>query len=378
MEKKSVIFERKFNSFDVFLNNDICDQTWKDFENDEAAYRQQLASRKVEYEKFICKGEYKQWVKVIHLVSSIFCDKEGQFKLKSYSDRPWKPKLVKFCKRVLLSLPRQRNLLKRTLSDTEIVQKQLTYVKESVQNYFSSQDLYQNNQNQEDRHVSKEKLTQLWKENQKKAIEIINNSGNWPKRIITIIDKSKTEVYYQNKYNIDELELKPILNEYPNNDIEVPDITPDEIGGITRKTLAEKKWGKDGVRYEDYKKNPAETSKEVSCIYNVVKRFKKAPRTWKHGLIRRNPKKNYNPDELTTLRHISLLPTIYKIFSKCLCHRIIPKVVGTAVNFWQRAYIKKRDRQELIFLMQTAIDDFKRISSHFRPPLWTLEMPLEV
>ena len=56
MEKKSVIFERKFDCFDVFLNSDICDQTWKDFENDEAAYRQQLASRKVEYGKFICKG----------------------------------------------------------------------------------------------------------------------------------------------------------------------------------------------------------------------------------------------------------------------------------------------------------------------------------
>ena len=83
MEKKSVIFERKFDSFDVFLNSDICDQTWKDFGNDEAAYRQQLASRKVEYGKFICKGEYKQWVKVIRLVSSIFCDKEEQFKLKS-------------------------------------------------------------------------------------------------------------------------------------------------------------------------------------------------------------------------------------------------------------------------------------------------------
>ena len=272
---------------------------------------------------------------------------------------------MKFCKRVLLSLLRQRNLLNRTLSDIEIVQKQLTYVKVSVQNYFSSQDLYQNIQNQDDRPVSKEKLTQLWKENQKKAIKIINNNGNWPERIITIIDKNKTEEYYHNKYDIDKLELKPILNEYPDNDIEVPDFTPDEIGGITRKTPAGKKWGKDGVRYEDYKKNPAETNKEVSCICNLVKRFKKAPRTWKHGLIRRNPKKNYNPDDLTTLRDISLLPTIYKIFSKCLCNRIIPKVVGTAVNFWQRAYIRKRDRQELIFLMQTAIDDFKHTSSHF-------------
>ena len=56
---------------------------------------------------------------------------------------------------------------------------------------------------------------------------------------------------------------------------------------------------------------------------------------------------------------------IYKIFAKCLVNRILPKIVGKAVNFWQRAYIKERDRQELIFAMKTAIDDFKHQSSRF-------------
>ena len=247
----------------------ICDQTWKDFENDEAAYRQQLASRKVEYGKFICKGEYKQWVKVIRLVSSIFYDKEGQFKLKNNSDRPWKPELVKFCKRVLLSLPRQRNLQNRTLSDTEVVQKQLTYVKESVQNYFSSQDLYQNNQNQEDRPVSKEKLTQLWKENQKKAIEIINNNGNWPKRIITIIDKNKTEEYYQNKYNIDKLELKPILNEYPDNDIEVPLYSPE--GGLQGKHRLEKSGERTVYVMKIIRKIPLKPTRKYLAFVTLLK-----------------------------------------------------------------------------------------------------------
>ena len=40
-------------------------------------------------------------------------------------------------------------------------------------------------------------------------------------------------------------------------------------------------------------------------------------------------------------------------------------VVGTAIHFWQRAYIKERDRQELIFTLKTAIDDFKHSSSRF-------------
>ena len=60
-----------------------------------------------------------------------------------------------------------------------------------------------------------------------------------------------------------------------------------------------------------------------------------------------------------------MLPIVYKIFVKCLRKRILPTVVDTAINFWQRAYIKNRDRQELIFCLKTAIDDFKHISSKF-------------
>ena len=39
--------------------------------------------------------------------------------------------------------------------------------------------------------------------------------------------------------------------------------------------------------------------------------------------------------------------------------------MGTAVHFWKRTYIKERDRQELIFCLKTAIDDFKHLSSKF-------------
>ena len=60
-----------------------------------------------------------------------------------------------------------------------------------------------------------------------------------------------------------------------------------------------------------------------------------------------------------------MLPTVYKIFAKCLTKPILPTVVDTAINFWQRAYIKNRDGQELIFCLKTAIDDFKHISSKF-------------
>ena len=53
------------------------------------------------------------------------------------------------------------------------------------------------------------------------------------------------------------------------------------------------------------------------------------------------------------------------MFAKGLVNRILPKIIDTSVRFWQHAYIKECDRQELIFLLKTAIDDFRDISSRF-------------
>ena len=92
--------------------------------------------------------------------------------------------------------------------------------------------------------------------------------------------------------------------------------------------------------------------------------MKRFPDTWKKAIIQRIPKKTFTPTDLSTLRDISLLPTLYKIFSVCLCERISP-YIQNEIAFWQRAYLKKRDRQELIFNIMTEIDDFKHISTKF-------------
>ena len=50
---------------------------------------------------------------------------------------------------------------------------------------------------------------------------------------------------------------------------------------------------------------------------------------------------------------------------QALVNRLLPIIVETDVHFWQLAYIKERDLQELIFCFKTAIDDFKHRSSKF-------------
>ena len=67
----------------------------------------------------------------------------------------------------------------------------------------------------------------------------------------------------------------------------------------------------DGVSYEDLK--------AIACdnvlvnIANVVRMNQRLPAAWKHCLIYQIPKKNFNIHDLSTLRDISLLPTLYKI-----------------------------------------------------------------
>ena len=56
------------------------------------------------------------------------------------------------------------------------------------------------------------------------------------------------------------------------------------------------------------------------------------------------------------------MPTLYKVFSRCLCNRIIT-FVSNEIAFWQRICLEKRDQQELIFLLKTETDDFKHLST---------------
>ena len=97
-------------------------------------------------------------------------------------------------------------------------------------------------------------------------------------------------------------------------------------------------------------------------IFNTSLKNRKVPSEWKHDIVQRIPKKNYNREDLTTLRDISLSSVIYKLFSRCIINRILP-FIEPQIEFWQRAFLKGRNRQDLIFSLKTALDDFRHIST---------------
>ena len=141
--------------------------------------------------------------------------------------------------------------------------------------------------------------------------------------------------------------------------------TTEELEKLLPSCKDDSQRGKDGVFYRDLKKNWSSIGPEVRDLFNITLVNECGVQCWKHGLIRRAPKRNYTENDLTTLKDISLLPCIYKLFIKAIVNRILPRVRENILGYWQRAYLEKRDRQDLIFCLRAAIDDFRHQSSKF-------------
>ena len=63
----------------------------------------------------------------------------------------------------------------------------------------------------------------------------------------------------------------------------------------------------DGVTYEDVKANWVEYGNDILRIFNVILMNRKLPNTWKHAIIQCNPKKNFDRNDLLTLRDIHIV-----------------------------------------------------------------------
>ena len=122
----------------------------------------------------------------------------------------------------------------------------------------------------------------------------------------------------------------------------------DEIESLIKSTTNGKIGGIDGVSYEDWKDPCDDYCHVLVNIMNVMLINHRLSSYRKEAVIQRIPKKKFTIEDLSTLRVISLLPVCYKILSTAICNRIIP-IGSSKIDFWQRAFLNKRDRQELYF-----------------------------
>ena len=339
-------------------------EAWKNFEINELKLRESVASNKYVAGSFLCKGNIILWLSLIKIICGIFFQ-DGRFLHKNI-DQHWPLPFTKYCLRIVKTLPSDihSNGGDRHFNDVIYeLESRLIFIKTTVQSYFSRKSIIPNEQL-----ISKVKLTEYWLNKRKKAITIIKNDGVMPLDYIPEITVNRNETYYCDiqKYVI-ESEFNDDNERYfnTNNINEQVDLfTFDELKEIIMSCPNGKSSGYDGVKYEDLKSNWNIIGLQLVNVFNISMVNYKISSYWKHALITRSPKKDFNEADLSTLRDISLLPTVYKIFSKAICQRLLP-YVSDRIPFWQRAYLQKRDRQELIFSLKTAIDDFKRLSTKF-------------
>ena len=60
--------------------------------------------------------------------------------------------------------------------------------------------------------------------------------------------------------------------------------------------------GIDGVTHENIKANWGEYSHDILRLFNIILMNRKPPNTWKHATMEHNPKKNFDRNDLSTLR----------------------------------------------------------------------------
>ena len=346
---------RECNGYDFTNARRLNDEEWLVFEEYERYFRKTIAGKEINIGDFIC-NDFEKWLKIVKNIHGLFI-RNGVF-----IDNNLNIYVLKFCNRVLNKFPVVKVQVVTRVDLLANIASSLKYINETILPYFSKKSGAVNNEI-----VSRAKLTDLWIHKRKKAIRIIENDCKWPVTIVPEISVVDTENYYKNmpKYVIKE-EFVPTNERFFNVRHECVDniqlFRPEEIGTVVQTCPDGKSCGDDGVTYEDVKSNWEEHSLNITGIVNTITINLKWPVSWKHAVIQRIPKKNFDINDLTTLRDISLLPVLYKIFSKCLCVRITPSITEK-ISFWQRAYLESRDRQELIFSLKTAIDDLKHMST---------------
>ena len=273
--------QRSSRSFSEFtLERRLTTEQWTRFEKDESLFRRSLASKPINNTEFICLGNYKAWCNLFKCLSSIFINQYGDFRSLKWEGFPWSSEFIQYCNRVLKSVPvefgsnerqnkanrtrkgvinvnsHRRMLMKRSWRVLQIILSYYDnvcfYIKRTVQPYFSLKKITSSRNT--DKTVPKEKLIELWSSRKKKAIEIIKNDGKWSNKVEPVVNKQKTEEYYDIKYSGVRENLFEAFEETSNKSAALL-FTTEELGKLLPSCKDDSQCGKDGVFYRDLKKN---------------------------------------------------------------------------------------------------------------------------
>ncbi len=244
------------------------------------------------------------------------------------------------------------------------IQYGINFVRNEIQPYFKNRNVGQ----QTPKPVSKTKLTELWKTNKRRAIEIVTQDGMDCPQSYCPLSKGDVTQFYTNKSHRIIGEWNPDLAPWVDLDIFPPPvlnstsltqwITKEEVKDVLRTTPNSSAPGYDQLTNVDYKLSnvvPILTSIFNTCLSNC-----KIPSDWKHAIIKLIPKSSIDAIDLSEWRPISKLVTIYKMFMMIIGERVMPRVVDTnRLSCKQKGSLPRNGLQEHLLCLNSSIADFK-------------------
>ena len=184
--------------------------------------------------------------------------------------------------------------------------------------------------------------------------------------------KSKWNQEFKELYNykpsaneFDDEFLSECVNKMENEIFEIHDdlncaITLDEVKKVISHSKNGKAVGKDNLPYEIFKNN--DSDKLLQALFNKIFEFGLTPSTWSSAIIKPIPKNSSNDPRLPSeYRGISLLSTVYKLFSGVLNNRLVKFAEENNIYVdEQNGFRKKRSCEDHLFSITAVIRNRKK------------------
>lgn len=365
--------EEKWRSF---LQN-RSDNRWAEFENFERLFRNSIRTKDEQNKTTFAHNDYRQWLRLFNKVNNFFCC-DGVFNGKKKNGQDFKLQTLKYMWRVICKFPIEISEINETDSDRSVllgkIEEALHFIDRTIFPSLRKQHrLASGRPRHEARRVERAELTQLWSQNQKRAIDIIKNDSVVEARATCPIETDTLTTFFQEKSD-KRLQYPLPPPPWPDNvnppppqlPVTLGPFTVNEVSAVVRSLKNNTAPGYDGVEYRYLKRNINKIGNILTAIFNVCWCYRKIPQDWKHATITLLPKKGGNPQQPGDWRPISLLTSFYKIYMKLIQSRMLPWIVSTdRLSKKQKGSLPRNGLQEHVFCLKAAIDNFKHMSTKF-------------
>lgn len=159
-------------------------------------------------------------------------------------------------------------------------------------------------------------------------------------------------------------EFRAAMSDLPPATVEIDafdaELTIDEVEDQLTRAAKTSSPGHDGIDYGIYSRFAAQLVPLLHAVFQFCWRHRRVPRLWKVGIVRLIHKKG-DPRQPTNWRPICLQPTIYKLYSGLLAHRLSRWLEGNdRLPMAQKGFRAFNGCHEHNFMATTLLDQTRR------------------